>query len=202
MDSSGLLLVMAKPSALMIEGRDPPFFRYGDSLVLTGALTEPPVFEDFDWREHLAREGVHYLMSRPEVRLVDSGGGPPPLQMLYRLRAKLAESLGMSLPEPHVSLAQALLLGIRSGLPTDLREDLAQTGTTHLVAISGLHVGILVGLVSLGSAAALGRRRQLYVIVPLLFVWAYAVLTGFSPPVARAAIMATTKISEESSVQP
>ena len=103
----------------------------------------------------------------------------------------MAESLGRSLPEPHASLAQALLLGIRSGLPSELRDDLAQTGTTHLVAISGLHVGILVGLVSLGSAAVLGRRGQIYVIVPLVFVWAYALLTGFSPPVARAAIMAT-----------
>ena len=190
-ESGGLLLVMAKPSAPMIEGRDPPFFHYGDSLVLTGALTEPPVFDGFDWRERLAREGVHYLMLRPEVELVGGGQGSPPLQWLYRLRAEMAASLGRSLPEPHASLAQAMLLGIRSSLPSELRDDLAQTGTKHLVAISGLHVGILVGLVSLGSAAILGRRRQLYIVIPLLFVWAYALLTGFSPPVARAAIMAS-----------
>ena len=190
-ESSGLLLVMARPSAPMIEGRDPPFFRYGDSLVLNGELTEPPVFEDFDWQEHLAREGVHYLMYRPEVRLVGSGRGSQPLNVLYQIRAEMAASLGRSLPEPHASLSQAVLLGIRSSLATDLREDLAKTGTTHLIAISGLHVGILVGLVSLGSVAMLGRRRQLYVIVPFLFVWTFAVLTGFSPPVARAAIMAS-----------
>ena len=190
-ESGGLLLVMAKPSAPMIEGRDPPFFHYGDSLILSGGLMEPPVFDGFDWRERLAREGVHYLMLRPEVELVGGGNGALPLQWLYRLRAEMAASLGRSLPEPHASLAQALLLGIRSGLPSELRDDLAQTGTTHLVAISGLHVGILVGLVSLGSAAVLGRRRQLYIVIPLLFVWAYALLTGFSPPVARAAIMAS-----------
>ena len=190
-ESSGLLLVMAKTSAVMIESRDPPFFRYGDSLVLAGALTEPPVLEEFDWRERLAREGVNYLMFQPEVELAGSGNGAPALRLLYLLRSDMAASLGRSLPEPHASLAQALLLGIRSGLPNDLRDDLAQTGTTHLVAISGLHVGVLVGLVSLGSAAVLGRRRQFYVIVPLLFVWAYALLTGFSPPVARAAIMAS-----------
>lgn len=190
-ESSGLLLVMARPSPTMIEGRDTPFFRYGDYLVLTGAFTEPPTFEEFDWQEHLAREGVHYLVFRPKVELVGSRNGVLPLQWLYRTRAEMAASLGRSLPEPHASLAQALLLGIRSGLPSELREDLAQTGTTHLVAISGLHVGILVGLVSLGSAAIFGRRRQLYIVIPLLFVWAYAVLTGFSPPVARAAIMAS-----------
>ena len=190
-ESDGLLLVMAKPSALMIEGRESPFFRYGDSLLLTGALTEPPILEGFDWRERLAREGVHYLMFRPEVALIGDGQASSALQLLYRFRAEMAESLGRALSEPHASLAQALLLGIRSGLPSELSEDLAKTGTTHLVAISGLHVGILVGLVSLGSAAVLGRKRQAYIIVPLLFVWAYALLTGFSPPVARAAIMAS-----------
>ena len=190
-ETSGLLLAMAKPTAPMIEGRAPPFFRYGDSLILTGALTEPPAFEDFDWREHLAREGVHHVMFGPEVEMVGSGHGSLPLRWLYRARSEMAASLGRSLPEPHASLSQALLLGIRSGLPSELRDDLAQTGTTHLVAISGLHVGILVGLVSLGSATVLGRRRQLYIIAPLVFVWAYALLTGFSPPVARAAIMAT-----------
>ena len=74
-ESSGLLLVMAKPTAPMIEGRAPPFFRYGDSLILTGALTEPPAFEDFDWREHLAREGVHYVMFGPEVEMVGGEHG-------------------------------------------------------------------------------------------------------------------------------
>ena len=190
-ETSGLLLVRAKPSIPMIEERSPPFFRYGDTLVLKGNLEQPPVLEEFDWREHLAREGVHYLMFRPEVELTDGGGGVRALGWVYRVREEMAASLGRSLPEPRASLAQALLLGIRGGLPSELREDFAKTGTTHLIAISGLHVGILVGLVSLGSAALLGRRGQIYIVIPLLFVWGYAVLTGFSPPVARAAIMAS-----------
>ena len=190
-ETSGLLLVRAKPSIPMIEERSPPFFRYGDTLVLKGNLEQPPMLEEFDWREHLAREGVHYLMFRPEVELTGGGGGVRALGWVYRVREEMAASLGRSLPEPRASLAQALLLGIRGGLPSELREDFAKTGTTHLIAISGLHVGILVGLVSLGSAALLGRRGQIYIVIPLLFVWGYAVLTGFSPPVARAAIMAS-----------
>ena len=190
-EASGLLLVRAKPSIPMIEERSPPFFRYGDTLVLKGNIEQPPVLEDFDWREHLAREGVHYLMLRPDVELTGSGGGVRALGWVYRVREEMAASLGRSLPEPRASLAQALLLGIRDGLPSELREDFAKTGTTHLLAISGLHVSILVGLVSLGSAALLGRRGQIYIVIPLLFVWVYAVLTGFSPPVVRAAIMAS-----------
>ena len=190
-ETSGLLLVRAKPSIPMIEERSPPFFRYGDTLVLKGSIERPPVLEEFDWRERLAREGIHYLMLRPEVELTDGGGGVRALGWVYRVREEMAASLGKSLPEPRASLAQALLLGIRGGIPSELREDFAKTGTTHLLAISGLHVSILVGLVSLGSAALLGRRGQIYIVIPLLFVWVYAVLTGFSPPVVRAAIMAS-----------
>ena len=190
-ETSGLLLVRAKPSIPMIEERSPPFFRYGDTLVLKGSIERPPVLEEFDWRERLAREGIHYLMLRPEVELTGGGGGVRALGWVYRVREEMAASLGKSLPEPRASLAQALLLGIRGGIPSELREDFAKTGTTHLLAISGLHVSILVGLVSLGSGALLGRRGQIYIVIPLLFVWVYAVLTGFSPPVVRAAIMAS-----------
>ena len=162
METSSLMLVRAKPSIPMIEERSPPFFRYGDSLVLKGVLSEPPVFEEFDWRERLAREGVHYLMFRPDVELTDGGGGVRALGWVYRVREEMAASLGRSLPEPRASLAQALLLGIRGGLPSELREDLAKTGTTHLIAISGLHVGILVGLVSLGSAHSWQEKTDLH----------------------------------------
>ena len=108
-----LLLVSAKPSIPIIEERSPPFFRYGDTLVLKGNLEQPPVLEEFDWREHLAREGVHYLMFRPEVELTGGGGGLRALGWVYRVREEMAASLGRSLPEPRASLAQALLLGIR-----------------------------------------------------------------------------------------
>ena len=93
------------------------------------------------------------------------------------------------MPEPQSSLAQALLLGQRSGLPSDLKEDFRSTGTSHLLAISGLHVGVLL-MLGLGvSANLLGRRRHYYLLVPLVLIWGYALLSGLSPSVLRAAIM-------------
>ena len=99
-EASGLLLVRAKPSIPMIEERSPPFFRYGDTLVLKGIIEQPPVLEEFDWREYLAREGVHYLMLRPEVELTGAEGGMRALGWVYRVREEMAASLGRSLPEP------------------------------------------------------------------------------------------------------
>ena len=59
----------------------------------------------------------------------------------------------------------------------------------HLLAISGLHVGLLGGLAMAISILAFGRRHSTYLFIPLVMVLAYAALAGFAPPVTRAAIM-------------
>ncbi len=124
------------------------------------------------------------------VRLVEpSGSGLS--GRIESLRARLADNLRSTLPEPHAGLAAALTVGDRSRLDDALRDSFRNTGTSHLIAISGLHIGIVGYLVFLGSQAALGRRRQLYLLVPLLTVWAYAVMAGLSDPVVRSSVMFT-----------
>ncbi len=184
------VLVRARPTPELVGIRDLPYFRYGDSLRLTGTLETPPVLGDFDWRDHLAQEGVHSIMFRPEVVYLQDGQGFPLMTFLFDLRARLARSLGRTLPEPQASLSQAMALGLRGTLPTELKEDLARTGTTHMVAISGLHVGTVVGMAGLLPRFLFGRGRGREVFVALLLlVWGYALLTGLAPPVMRAAIM-------------
>lgn len=187
--ASDKILVSARPTRDLVLSREEPFFRYGDRLLLEGRLDKPPVFETFDYRDYLARQGIHLSMAFPQSELLEKGEGNPVLARVYDLRFKMSRALSDSLTEPQASVAQALLLGRRSGLPTDLREDFRNTGTSHLLAISGLHVGVLLVLSLGASAYLLGRRRQYYLLVPLLLIWGYAVLSGLSPSVVRAAIM-------------
>ena len=190
-DVHGDLLVTLRESPDLVRQREKPFFRYGDVLLLDGRLEGPPSFEDFDYAAYLSRQGITAVMSFPDARLLDSGQGNPGYQRLYRLRQRLAEALGQGVPEPQASVTQALLLGLRKNLPEDLTESFNNTGTTHLLAISGLHVGILLGIAIVASETVLGRRRRLYLILPLVMVWFYALITGMSPSVTRAAVMAT-----------
>ena len=184
-------LVFARPTRELVLSRDEPHFRYGDRLLLEGKLAEPPVLEGFDYRDYLALRGIHTTVSFPKVALLAEDQGSPALAGLFDLRFKMSQALRDSLPEPQASLAQALLLGQRGGLPADLKEDFKSTGTSHLLAISGLHVGVLL-LFSLGASAyLLGRRGYFYLLAPLLLIWGYALLSGLSPSVTRAAIMGT-----------
>ena len=78
---------------------------------------------------------------------------------------------------------------MRGPLAEDVTEEFRSTGTSHLLAISGLHVGIVLAI-SLGAGAWLmGRRRQLYLLLPLGSIWLYALLSGLSASVERPAIM-------------
>ena len=154
-------------------------------------MKTPPALGDFDYGAYLAAQGIHSIMSFPEVDLVEEGRGNPALGYIYDMRRTVSRGIDEALPEPQASLAQALLLGLRGRLPQEVTEDFRSTGTSHLLAISGLHVGTLLAL-SLGAAAwAMGRRRQLYLLLPLGAIWAYALLSGLSASVERAAIMGT-----------
>ena len=191
----GTALVTARPSAPATGRRDPPHIRYGDRLRLEGALTAPPELDEFDYPAYLARQGIGSVMSFPDVTVLSEGQGGQLRSALFDVRRSLHSSLGRSTPEPAASIGQALLLGIRDTIPDAVLDDFRATGTSHLLAISGLHVGILMALVLPMSARVFGRRRSLYLIVPLVAVWLYAVLAGLSPSVVRASIMGTVYLA-------
>ena len=189
------VLVTARPSEGLLDSRDRPYYRYGDRVQISGALEAPPELEDFDYPGYLARMGIESVMSFPKVSLIEEARGSAFIQALRTVRLRLAASLAESVSEPQSSLVQALLLGLRDDLPDDMVESFRRTGTAHVLAISGLHVGILLAL-SLGlSGRLLGRRRQMYLVPPLALMWLYALLSGMSPSVTRAAIMGTVYLA-------
>ena len=194
-EASGDLLVTLRPSSELASLRDRPFVRYGDLLLLQGAIEKPRALDDFDYPAYLARQGIGSVMSFPEARLVEQGQGLALYRWLHDVRRSIAGSLVRSVPEPQAALGQALLLGLRDDLPDDLVEDFRVTGTSHVLAISGLHVGILLGISLAGSTWLLGRRRQLYLVAPLVLIWLYAFLAGLPPSAMRAAIMGTVYLA-------
>jgi competence protein ComEC len=164
-----------------------PRYRYGDLLEVEGKLETPPVLEDFNYRDYLARQGIASLADYPRVSLLESGGGNPLLELVHGVRRRLSDALAASLPEPEASLGQGILLGSRSALGPSLTADLNSTSLSHLIAISGYNVTVVAGLV-IGSLAWLLGRRQA-ALAALAVIAGYTILTGASPSVVRAAIM-------------
>ena len=124
--------------------------------------------------------------------LIRHGGGNPVLRAAQASRTWMQNALCRGLDDaPEVkSFISGIVLGIRHETPEDIEEPFQQTGTIHLFAVAGLHVGIVAALLwVLAAIARLPRKRAAAFIIPSLFF--YAAVTGLHIPALRAAVMAS-----------
>lgn len=157
-----------------------PLYSEGQELDVTGILRlyDPPPSDP--------RRFPIGRIDRPIVEIrPGSGGGATGL--LAEVRNRLDRAIKSALPEPHSALLSAILLGIRSDIPRPLMNDMNAAGLTHLIAISGYNVTLLMIVIWCLAGVLLGRKA---VVVVMALLLAYAVLVGADPPVVRATIMA------------
>lgn len=182
---------------VLIYARSFENYSYGDGINATGKMLAPSNFADFDYKGYLAEKGVYSVMIYPEIEVTSEGSGFAPLLFLNDIRQSLADSIERILPEPHASLAEGMTLGMRGSIPPEVTEDFRVSGTAHLLAISGLHVGIIAMAVLAIALSIFGKRRYYYVWFAIIFIWLFAVLAGFAPPVVRASVMASVFLLAE-----
>ncbi|MFO3797076.1 MAG: ComEC/Rec2 family competence protein, partial [Anaerolineales bacterium] len=169
-----------------IRGRYP--YAYGDLLHLRGRLESPPEGELFSYRDYLARQGIYAYMRNAEVNLL-GGGGNPLLRLTFAFRGRSLKMLYRFFPDPEASLLAGILLGDEGGLTEGLQRAFKVTGTSHIIAISGFNIAIIVALFNSLFGRLLGRR--LGAAVAVIGVVFYTLLVGAGPSVVRAAIMGT-----------
>jgi len=174
-----------------------PTYDYGDVLRVTGKLETPPQLDDFDYEGYLAHQGIYSTMLYPGIEILDKGKGFKPLEWVYSLRSRLSQTMATILPEPQASLAQGIILGIRGNIPSSVKTDFSRTGTAHILAISGLHLSIVAGILLSLGIWLFGRRCYFYIWLALGIIWLYALLTGMHPPIVRGAIMASLFLTAE-----
>ncbi|MEZ4860006.1 MAG: DNA internalization-related competence protein ComEC/Rec2 [Caldilineaceae bacterium] len=163
-------------------------YHYGEAVRLEGRLVTPPDFEDFSYREYLARKGVNSLFYPNHIDvLAASPQGSSLLQSLYALRARGEALLNALLPEPYAALANGMLLGIEAGIPDSLYEQFNLTGSSHVIVISGSNVALIAGVIMALGQRLLGQRRAIW--LTLTGIGCYALLVGGDAAVLRAALM-------------
>jgi competence protein ComEC len=171
---------------------------FGDELRLFGnaeVIAPPRNPGEFDMRSYLARRDVRRILfvRYPEDgALIRHGGGNPILHAAQKSRAWMQNALCRGLENaPEVQgFISGIVLGVRHQTPEDIEEPFQQTGTLHLFAVAGLHVGIVATLLwMLAMVAQLSRKWATALIIPLLFF--YAAITGLHVSSVRAAVMAS-----------
>lgn len=165
-----------------------PRFAYGDRVQAIGSLEMPPEGGEFSYRDYLARQGVHSYMPRAQVLLVAPRQGHWFMQMLLDLKRRAQQTIAAILPEPQAALLTGILLGVESGIPSDLLDSFRATGTSHILAISGFNLTLVAGVLMRLGRRMLGPRRSWW--VAGVGVALYTILVGASAAVLRAALMA------------
>lgn len=152
---------------------------------------------EFDAKKYWRSKNVSMMgfLGAEEFTLLDYRA-PSSLSVFFDdIRNNLAESLDAQLPTEEASIAKALLLGDKSALSRETRESFSTAGAMHVLAISGLHVGIIMYLLFFAlKQFSRWISRRTAMIISLLFIWIFVGVTGASPSVVRAALMFTVLI--------
>ncbi|MBI4762667.1 MAG: ComEC/Rec2 family competence protein [Chloroflexi bacterium] len=180
LEAAGLLLVRVPANQI---------FEYGQMVRLRGKVKTPPENEDFSYREYLARQGIHSYMPTAAVTVLPKQAGNPLLRALYAFKERSLTNIYRLFPDPEASLLAGILLGVDTGLTKELQQAFKNTGTAHIIAISGFNISIIAGIFITFFSRFLGERKGAALAVIAIVL--YTALVGGDAAVVRAAIMGT-----------
>lgn len=170
--------------------------KYGDLVLLKASffqIESPKNPGEFNYRNFLKYKKIHHqaFISSTNIQIIDNQPKLLIKQIAYDLRLSTEKIIDKYLDEKEASVLKALIIGLRGDIDDSLLNAYASAGAIHVLAVSGLHVGIIYGLlmVLLGWLRKTVSGRVIFTIVILSALWFYALITGFSPSVFRAVTM-------------
>ncbi|MCL2337122.1 MAG: ComEC/Rec2 family competence protein [Firmicutes bacterium] len=186
-ESNGLVQVKVKDAA--------PVYTYGDLLRADGFVSRPPEpgnFGAFNYRDYLERRGICCTMTvtdQAHLRVVTAGGPLTPAGLAYRCKNDLRRVADATLDQRQAALLDGLLFGATDRLDRATKDVFSAVGVTHILSVSGLHMGfVLAAVFFIAGALRLPKRAYLFVAAPVLVF--YSLMTGWGPPVVRSVVMA------------
>ena len=159
---------------------------YGDLVLLSGEIFQPPRFEQFDYRAYLSEQGIAGVMPSARLVRVTSHSGDPLHAALLGIRHAVIEAVDRALPEPQAALLLGVVFGYRAALPPVLQQQMIASGLIHIVVISGLKVSLLARIIHRALGRWLPRAAPLIAVAAMA---GYALLAGASAAALRAAAM-------------
>lgn len=148
----------------------------------------------FNYKQYLANRGVYHqlFVRNQDWRRIGQGERNPIYAIAYRARAFLLNILASNgLEGREFAVTSALLIGYTDKLDADLLNDYSGTGAMHILSVSGMHVGLIYVVLNLllffFDKWRYGKLPKAALL--LVFIWIYALITGLSPSVLRAATM-------------
>jgi competence protein ComEC len=186
----GTLLIALKDSAAKN-------LSYGDELLIKSSyntIDQPYNPAEFNYKQYLADKNIYYqqfLYPHHYLVLVHEAGNPV-IAYALRMRRSLVEKLKANMHDPDaIAVASTLILGYRADLSSDVLQAYSKTGTVYVLTVSGAQLAVIYFLLSF-LLSFLGRHKYgkiLRAIIIIGVLWYYALITGLSPAICRAAVV-------------
>lgn len=170
---------------------------YGEQLLIKSSFLEissPKNPGTFNYKLYLQRKGIFHAtyIGKNQVQWLHQNKGNPILLKVYAFQHFVHQVLQQNLHKPgEIGIAEALLYGYDKDIEDEVTDAYSKTGTLHVLAVSGMHVGLIFMILSwlLKPLEKLKRGKKLIPIFQILGIWIYAVICGFSPSILRACVM-------------
>lgn len=171
--------------------------RYGDELLIANNLQEilePANPFQFDFKKYYKSKNIFHngFIQQDGWEHTSKRSGNSLLKLGYTLQNNLQRQFTQYFNDEKVrGIAQAIVFGYKEELDDEAMEAFSRTGTIHVLAVSGLHVGIIFIMLSyiLLLKNSKGKSLAIKSVIVLLVLFMYCLITGFSPSVSRASIM-------------
>lgn len=170
-------------------------YAYGDLIQASGLLARPELPGNpgaFNYRTYLGRQGIKVVLMAKGAESLEKIGvnvTNPLLHAALQSKEKLSAAAGTSLTSEQTAVLNGILFGVQGLIDRQTRLAFTETGIVHILSVSGLHVGmVLGGMFGLLRLLRLPPAWSAPLLTPVLIF--YALLTGCTPPVVRATIMA------------
>ncbi|MFH0770241.1 MAG: ComEC/Rec2 family competence protein [Candidatus Peregrinibacteria bacterium] len=163
-----------------------PQYDYGDTVSIKGKLARPEPSETFRYDHYLSRFGIYALVEDGFIEQSGKNRGSAILSLLYHTKDRFEAQINRIFPEPSASLLAGLLTGSRRGIPEHLSAAFQAAGLSHIVAISGFNVGIVIVLI---GGIFIFLPLQLRVVCTAVGIILFVLFVGASASVVRAGVM-------------
>jgi competence protein ComEC len=171
-------------------------FKYGDEINFTGKLKKPENFltdqgKTFDYINYLRKDGILYLVNYPQIEIISHNNGSKIKSALFFAKEKFLDEINYIIPSPDSLLMGGLILGEKSDFDQTLRASFVNTGTIHIVALSGYNVTIVAQWIMKIFSLIPFVPKNFGISIGILSIILFILMTGGSSTAIRAGIMAT-----------
>lgn len=183
---SGTILYPVRGRVRITDRKNFPSYDINDHINASGTLKLPEPIEDFRYDHYLSRFNIFVTMPRASIALHRQHMHPSLRSTLFRWKQHIEHRIQSLYGTPHAALLSGLLLGTRQDIPRDLMEAFNITGLTHIIAISGYNISLIILILGI---VVWWMPHVIRFVIMTICITLFVLVVGASASVVRAAIM-------------